>query len=68
VGGLITKLILVESGLVVLDRPTIDIDANWVGAPPSMAELVSTVNGPRRLIKKVLETYSLPQNRNVLEN
>jgi hypothetical protein len=43
VGGLITKLILAENDFS-LDRPTVDIDANWTGAPPSMDGLVRAVN------------------------
>jgi len=42
-GALITKLILAENGYTVLDRITRDIDANWVGAPPSMDGLVNTI-------------------------
>jgi len=42
-GALITKLILAEHGFALLDRPTMDIDANWIGAPPSMEDLVDTV-------------------------
>jgi hypothetical protein len=44
VGGLITKLILAENGFAAIDRPTVDIDANWVGSPPSMSFLVDTIN------------------------
>jgi hypothetical protein len=43
-GRLITKLILAESGFTLLDRPTVDIDANWVGSPPTMDSLVGTIN------------------------
>lgn len=35
-GGLITKLILNESGLSSVQRTTKDIDANWIGQPPSI--------------------------------
>jgi len=42
-GALITKLVLAESGYKALDRLTRDIDANWVGAPPSMDTLVNTI-------------------------
>jgi len=42
-GALITKLILAEHGFTSLDRRTVDIDANWTGSPPSMNELVGTV-------------------------
>ena len=43
-GAMVTKLILAESDYTVLDRQTKDIDANWVGAPPSMSALVETIN------------------------
>ena len=43
-GALITKLILAENGYTAFQRPTVDIDANWVGAPPTMDELVRIVN------------------------
>ena len=34
-GALITKLILDEHGYKEIQRMTKDIDANWVGSPPS---------------------------------
>jgi len=43
-GALITKLVLTENGYATLERHTRDIDANWVGAPPSMSELENTLN------------------------
>jgi len=43
-GALITKLILAEHEYTVLERQTRDIDANWIGASPSMSELENTVN------------------------
>ena len=43
-GGLITKLILNESGLSSVQRTTKDIDANWIGQPPSMDYLVDSLN------------------------
>ncbi len=42
-GALITKLILAEHRFVLLNRPTIDIDANWLDTPPSMDGLVNTI-------------------------
>ena len=42
-GALITRLILAENDYTVLDRTTRDIDANWIGAPPSMDGLVNTI-------------------------
>ena len=43
-GALITKLILKENGYTLTERPTNDIDANWIGEPPTMDELASVVN------------------------
>lgn len=43
-GALITKLILAENGYTTFERPTVDIDANWVGEPPSMGDLAEFVN------------------------
>ena len=42
-GALITKLILAEKNFTLLNRQTVDIDANWIGSPPSMEELVATI-------------------------
>ena len=42
-GALITKLVLAENGYTDLNRPTVDIDANWVGTPPTMDDLVATI-------------------------
>lgn len=43
-GALITKLVLAEHDYTKLDRKTIDIDANWVGTPPTMEILVDSIN------------------------
>jgi hypothetical protein len=43
-GALITKLILTEHGYTALERQTRDIDANWIGKPPLMSDMESTVN------------------------
>ena len=43
-GALITKLVLAENNYNAVQRLTRDIDANWVGNPPSMSVLVDTVN------------------------
>jgi hypothetical protein len=43
-GALITKLILSENHYTSLDRPTVDIDANWIAKPPSMNDLAEIVN------------------------
>ena len=43
-GALITKLILAENGYVDLGRATTDIDADWIGEPPSMESLTGMIN------------------------
>jgi len=43
-GALITKLVLTENGYATLERHTRDIDANWIGTPPSMSEMEITIN------------------------
>ena len=43
-GGLITKLILEENKCYIGGRQTKDIDANWVGEPPSMQSIIDTLN------------------------
>jgi len=42
-GALITKLVLAEHGFTLLNRSTIDVDANWIDVPPSMTDLVNTI-------------------------
>lgn len=42
-GALITKLILMENDFTELDRATKDIDANWIGSPPTLEELVEII-------------------------
>lgn len=43
-GGLITRLILDEKGFNDIQRATKDIDANWIGKPPTMDYLVNAIN------------------------
>jgi hypothetical protein len=43
-GALITKLVLSERGYASAERQTKDIDANWVGTPPSMQDLTDAIN------------------------
>jgi hypothetical protein len=43
-GALITKLILKENGYTTTERQTNDIDANWIGEPPTMDELANVIN------------------------
>ena len=43
-GALITKLVLEENKFDSFVRPTVDIDANWVGTPPDENEMVSSIN------------------------
>jgi len=42
-GALITKLILKENNFDLLERMTKDIDANWIGTPPTLDELVEII-------------------------
>ena len=57
-GALITKLILNEGGYTAVERQTKDIDANWVGAPPSMDALVDTINNSFNDLKSRI--YAVP--------
>jgi hypothetical protein len=43
-GAMVTKFILATGGYTDLDRQTKDIDANWIGAPPSMGDLEDAIN------------------------
>jgi len=43
-GALIIKLILSDRGYTEMERQTRDIDANWVGEPPSMDDMVDAVD------------------------
>jgi len=43
-GAMVTKFILTANGYTALDRQTKDVDANWVGTPPSMGDLVDVIN------------------------
>lgn len=43
-GALITKLILRDHNYTATERPTQDIDANWIGSPPTMETLADAVN------------------------
>lgn len=43
-GGLITGLILKENNFTQIERTTKDIDANWIGKPPTMKALASIIN------------------------
>lgn len=42
-GGLITKIVLEQNGFCDLQRATVDIDANWIGSPPTMEFLTATL-------------------------
>lgn len=62
-GALITKLVLAESGYNLLERATKDIDANWIGTPPTMENLTNTVNKSLKtfegkLYAKAIREYS----------
>jgi hypothetical protein len=43
-GALITKLALAEKGFTEFERQTKDIDANWIGSPPTMEQLVNKIS------------------------
>ena len=43
-GALITKLVLKENDYQDLERMTKDIDGDWIDAPPTMEQLVDTIN------------------------
>lgn len=42
--ALITKLVLQENGFEEVERATKDVNANWIGTPPTMDSLVDTIN------------------------
>ena len=43
-GALVTKLILADNKFIDISRKTADIDASWIGNPPTMPYLVETIN------------------------
>lgn len=43
-GGLIMKLVLSENGFEKIERMTKDIDASWVGEPPTMQEMADSIS------------------------
>lgn len=53
-GALVTKLILAENQFTDISRKTVDIDASWVGSPPTMHHLVGVVNQSLPSISKNL--------------
>lgn len=52
-GALITKLILQENDFKQIERATKDIDANWIGTPPKMNDLVLTINNSLNEMKEL---------------
>jgi len=58
-GALITKLILAENGFASLERMTVDIDANWIGKPPSMNYLTNTINQSLKEIDEKLSAGAI---------
>ena len=42
-GALITKLVLAEHDFSAISRGTVDIDANWMGVPPTADRLVDYI-------------------------
>jgi len=43
-GAVVVKAILHENNFGELERETVDIDANWIDAPPTMNRLLATIN------------------------
>ena len=64
-GGLVTKRILGEKNFSVTNRHTNDIDANWIGTPPTMNELVNTVNNSLGELRK---SFFVKAHRDYSEN
>lgn len=63
-GGLITKLILSENGFTDVQRSTKDVDANWIGSPPSMQEMVHTIS---EALGELQETFEVIASREYKE-
>lgn len=59
-GALITKLILEEHGYKEIQRMTKDIDANWVGNPPSMSYLSGTI---REALGELNDKFNVEESR-----
>jgi len=64
-GALITKLILKENNFDLLERMTKDIDANWVGAPPTLDELVEII---KEALGDLCDEYTVIGSREHSEN
>ena len=64
-GGLITQLILSENGFTSFQRATVDIDANWVDAPPSMDKLTDTIVNALGVLN---DQFSIEPSREYGEN
>lgn len=59
-GALITRLILEEHGYHEIQRMTKDIDANWVGTPPSMSYLSNTI---REALGELNKQFDVEESR-----
>lgn len=57
-GALITKLILQENGFEQINRATKDIDANWIGTPPTMENLINSINESLGELKELFVAVS----------
>ena len=64
-GALITKLILKENNFDLLERMTKDIDANWIGTPPTLDELVEII---KEALGDLCAEYTVIGNREHSEN
>jgi len=64
-GALITKLILKEKEFNQLERMTKDIDANWIGTPPTLDELVNII---KEAMGDLCNAYTVVGSREHSEN
>lgn len=58
--NLVTKLVLLENAFEKSSRETKDIDANWVGSPPTMEQLVTSISDA---LGELQETYEVKVKR-----
>jgi len=57
-GALILRLILQENGFKQIERATKDIDANWIGTPPTLNNMVETINQSLGALKELFIAVS----------
>jgi len=61
-GALILKLVLAEAGFTDMERQTRDIDANWIGVPPSMDTLIDTINTSLGVLKSKVYAVAIREH------